>query len=729
MPEGKGRLYTFRKECFKGTFLAGKKSGKGERITQKGEIIDEEWKVGVLVSFSKNVKKSGVIMGLKNDYEQMILENEQEKQGGKEEQKIEKIAETLFKNSSEEFKSKNFTSGYQEGQMPQEFENYSLIYFKDDIADFCGSVAENCVKKWSVDQVCLFLERFGFGTYVNSFRFNKMDGIALLKLREKDFEDVDILQLRDKVLIRDLIQKLKNYSKSESKKYRIQNNKTLGIPKIIDVCKKEDVFYSKKDSLAFGNIKSEDHLNPFEKTDEEAKKSVVLNRNLLHMSPIKSKTPESRNKSMSFPEVKSPVAVFETNETIPEESEGNKTELSATVKLSNVNPDNAQVKLEKTSDLSRRKLNQLSNLEVQRLSRTNSSSNTENGTGKEIDWETNLKSSQLVTHQNTKNSPLDKSPKLNRVIRKKSATSEAISDFKKLMLHSNEHHKNRGRLNKHNSEKVPEIPLVFLNEPLSKSDPCIIKYRESPKPCLRLSVSSDSISETNKLKRNKSQGPFPKLNLESFFEIKNASQIALFAQDEQGKDNFSSDDSSVKSNSSKSDSQRHLTRKHRRKNINFDISEEIGPELKSFLIKKEDIQLLTKIGDGVETSVWKGLYQHTDVAIKVFTTNKIIGGRKKFLEEAEILSSLRSTYIVLFMGLCVKFPQYYLLTEYMEDGSLMDNLYAKGERNRKQILEYWPVKLKIIESIAHGMNYLHEMNVLHCDLKPSNILVNLLVVG
>ena len=728
MPEGKGRLYTFRKECFKGTFLAGRKSGKGERITQKGEIIDEEWKVGVLVSFSKNVKKSGVIMGLKNDYEQMVLENEQEKQGGKEEQKIEKIAETLFKNSSEEFKSKNFTSGYQEGQMPQEFENYSLIHFKDDIADFCASVAENCVKKWSVDQVCLFLERFGFGTYVNSFRLNKMDGIALLKLREKDFEDVDILQLRDKVLIRDLIQKLKNYSKYESKKYRIQNNKTLGIPKLIDIGKKQDVLDSKKDSLVFGNIKSEDHLNHFEKRDKNAKKSVVLNRDLLHMSPIKSKTPESRNKSVSFPEVKSPFTVFETNETIPEESEGKKTELSATGKLSNVNVDNAQIKHEKTSDLSRHKLNQLSNLKVQRLSRTNSSSNTENGTGKEIDWETNLKNSQLVTHRHTKSSPLDKSPKLNRETRKKSATTEAKRDLKKLMVHSNEHHKNIGQINKQNSEKVPKIPLVCLNEPLSQSDPCIIIYRESPKPYLRLSVSSDSISETNKLKRNKSQSPFPKLNLDAFFEIKNASQIALFAQDEQGKDNFSSDDSSVKSNSSKSDSQRHLTRKHRRKNINFDISEEIGPELKSFLIKKEDIKLLTKIGDGVETSVWKGLYQHTDVAIKVFTTNKIIGGRKKFLEEAEILSSLRSTYIVLFMGLCVKFPQYYLLTEYMEDGSLMDNLYAKGERNRKQILEYWPVKLKIIESIAHGMNYLHEMNVLHCDLKPSNILVNLLVI-
>ena len=32
-------------------------------------------------------------------------------------------------------------------------------------------------------------------------------------------------------------------------------------------------------------------------------------------------------------------------------------------------------------------------------------------------------------------------------------------------------------------------------------------------------------------------------------------------------------------------------------------------------------------------------------------------------------------------------------------------------------------KLSIIESIAHGMNRLHERKVLHCDLKTKNILV------
>ena len=57
-----------------------------------------------------------------------------------------------------------------------------------------------------------------------------------------------------------------------------------------------------------------------------------------------------------------------------------------------------------------------------------------------------------------------------------------------------------------------------------------------------------------------------------------------------------------------------------------------------------------------------------------------------------------------------------IITELMKT-SLFDVLHIQ------KIKLKFSTKLSIIESIAHGMNHLHECKVLHCDLKTKNILV------
>ncbi len=149
----------------------------------------------------------------------------------------------------------------------------------------------------------------------------------------------------------------------------------------------------------------------------------------------------------------------------------------------------------------------------------------------------------------------------------------------------------------------------------------------------------------------------------------------------------------------------------------MDYIEKIGPNLRNFILKKEDLELREKVGEGAYGEVYKGKYLQTDVAIKIFNRNKFkYNIRKKFIQEAEILCSLRSPFIVLFMGVCLNYKNYMLITEFMQ-GSLFDILHI-----RKMKLSF-NTKLCIIESISHGMNHLHERNVLHCDLKSSNILV------
>lgn len=62
----------------------------------------------------------------------------------------------------------------------------------------------------------------------------------------------------------------------------------------------------------------------------------------------------------------------------------------------------------------------------------------------------------------------------------------------------------------------------------------------------------------------------------------------------------------------------------------------------------------------------------------------------------------------------------FIITEYMDQGSLRDLLRVKGHE-----LD-WTVRVKMAIDIAQGLNYLHSFKpkVLHRDLKSSNILAD-----
>lgn len=70
------------------------------------------------------------------------------------------------------------------------------------------------------------------------------------------------------------------------------------------------------------------------------------------------------------------------------------------------------------------------------------------------------------------------------------------------------------------------------------------------------------------------------------------------------------------------------------------------------------------------------------------------------------------------MGLCITVNRYQLVTEFMENGSLYDQLHIKKTKFTKE------QQLEIIDDIVQGMVYLHNMkNMLHRDLKSSNVLI------
>jgi serine/threonine protein kinase len=108
------------------------------------------------------------------------------------------------------------------------------------------------------------------------------------------------------------------------------------------------------------------------------------------------------------------------------------------------------------------------------------------------------------------------------------------------------------------------------------------------------------------------------------------------------------------------------------------------------------------------------------VAVKKLTVknSKFMDNLNKFINEINIISSLRHPNIVLYMGASIERDNYYMITEYLPKGSLFDYIHRdKGKiTEREQII--------IAYEIAVALKYLHSRNIIHCDLKSSNILID-----
>ncbi|XP_019072203.1 serine/threonine-protein kinase STY17 isoform X4 [Vitis vinifera] len=137
-------------------------------------------------------------------------------------------------------------------------------------------------------------------------------------------------------------------------------------------------------------------------------------------------------------------------------------------------------------------------------------------------------------------------------------------------------------------------------------------------------------------------------------------------------------------------------------------------EIDATLLKFEN-----KIASGSYGDLYKGTFCSQDVAIKVLKTQHLNEDMwREFSQEVYIMRKVRHKNIVQFIGACTRPPSLCIVTEFMFGGSVYDFLHKQKGSFKL------PSLLKVAIDVSKGMNYLHQNDIIHRDLKAANILMD-----
>ncbi|XP_048567308.1 cysteine-rich receptor-like protein kinase 25 [Triticum urartu] len=129
------------------------------------------------------------------------------------------------------------------------------------------------------------------------------------------------------------------------------------------------------------------------------------------------------------------------------------------------------------------------------------------------------------------------------------------------------------------------------------------------------------------------------------------------------------------------------------------------------------------LGSGAFGTVYKGTMGGKEVAVKkLHSKDGVVGAA--FTSEAHMLMAFKHKNLVKLLGYCDTGDDRLLCFEYLSGGSI-DKLIYKGSG---YVLD-WSGRYKIVQGICSGLHYLHheldhEQNIVHLDLKASNVLVS-----
>ncbi|KAK2657312.1 hypothetical protein Ddye_010364 [Dipteronia dyeriana] len=117
----------------------------------------------------------------------------------------------------------------------------------------------------------------------------------------------------------------------------------------------------------------------------------------------------------------------------------------------------------------------------------------------------------------------------------------------------------------------------------------------------------------------------------------------------------------------------------------------------------------------IGSSVYCGILDGKMVAIKIMIKN--------VCKEVNLLKKINHFNIISLYGACAHHGVFYLVYEFMENGSLKDLLHKKNAPE----VESWNCRIQIAVDVAHGLLYLHnftDTGYVHKDISSGNVLLD-----
>src|SRR6266567_4286265 len=130
-------------------------------------------------------------------------------------------------------------------------------------------------------------------------------------------------------------------------------------------------------------------------------------------------------------------------------------------------------------------------------------------------------------------------------------------------------------------------------------------------------------------------------------------------------------------------------------------------------------RLLRLLGRGGQALVYLGEHRYLKrlAAIKVLRASLDEGKEQQFRTEAQLLASLSHPHIVRVLDFGIEQETPFLVIDYAPQGSLL-TLVPRGSRLAlDKVVDY-------TAQVASALHYAHTRHIIHCDIKPENLLLD-----